>query len=224
MKNLTELFNAHNERLLFKWNHYIEHYERHFSKFVGEEISILEIGVANGGSLQLWKKYFGSKSFIVGIDIDEKCKFNEDQIIVEIGSQTNLNFLNHIVKKYGPFDIIIDDGSHMQKDIRKTFNFLYNHLKNGGVYVLEDLHCAYFPSYQGGYKSPNNFIEYMIGFIHDINFRYIKEFFYSKKINNLKSLCFYDSIIFLEKEIEIDRYVEVIGEGTYKKLFPRDIF
>jgi SAM-dependent methyltransferase len=224
MKNLIDIFKSHNQKIVCKWNHYLEHYERHFHKYVNKEISILEIGVENGGSLQLWKKYFGNKCSIVGIDIDEKCKYEEEQIKVEIGDQSDLNFLNFIVNTYGPFDIIIDDGSHMQKHIQKTFNYLYDYLKEDGVYVIEDVHCSYFSSFQGGVKTPTNFVNYLLTFIHDINFRYIKEFFYTKKLNNLKSICFYDSLIFIEKEKEIDRYVEVIGKDTYKKLTPEDIF
>lgn len=224
MKSLINIFQSHDQRVVCKWNHYLEHYERHFQKYVNQKISILEIGVEAGGSLQLWKKYFGEKCNIVGVDINPECKFEEEQIKVEIGDQSDLTFLKFIVDKYGPFDIIIDDGSHIQSHIQKTFHYLYNHLKDNGVYVIEDVHCSYFSSFQGGIKSPLNFVNYLLSFIHDINFRYIKEFFYTKKINHLKSICFYDSLIFIEKEDEIDRYVEVIGKDTYKKLTPNDIF
>ena len=224
MESLLDLFQGHSGREVCKWHHYLEHYERHFASFVGKPISILEIGVESGGSLQLWKRYFGKEASIVGIDIDALRKFQEEQIVVEIGGQSDIKFLQYIVDTYGPFDIIIDDGSHKQKDIRKTFDFLYSHLKEGGVYVIEDLHCSYFPTFQGGLVSPNNFVSYLSDLVHDLNFRYIREFFYAKKFSGLKSLCFYDSMIFLEKEAELDRYVEVRGKDVYRKLLPSDIF
>lgn len=224
MSSLQSLFKTHSGRPVCKWIHYLEHYERHFSRFVGKPISVLEIGVEAGGSLQLWKNYFGGGAEIVGVDLDSDCQFSEDQITVKIGHQTDLSFLRSVVESYGPFDIIIDDGSHKQKDIRKTFEFLYQHLKQDGVYVVEDLHCAYFNAFQGGLVSPNNFVQYLAGFVHDINFRYIQEFFYSRKLPGLKSICFYDSMVFIEKEPEIERFVEVRGEGVYRKLTPKEIF
>ena len=224
MTSLQSLFENHTGRSVCKWVHYIEHYERHFARFVGKPVNILEIGVENGGSLQLWKRYFGQEATIVGVDIDKNRYFTEDQITVEIGDQTDLVFLKKIIDSYGSFDIIIDDGSHKQKDIKKTFEFLYHHLAYNGVYVIEDLHCAYFSSFQGGVAASNNFVQHLSKFVDDINFRYIREFFYNRKLVGLKSLCFYDSMAFIEKEPDIDRFVEVRGKGIYKKLTPKEIF
>ena len=225
MKNLTELFDSHNDKIIYKWTHYLELYERYLSKFRNRSISILEIGVSTGGSLQLWKKYFGKNCNIVGIDIDQNCKYEEPQIKVEIGDQTNKKFLKYIVDTYGPFDIVIDDGSHIQNHIRTSFDFLYDYVKYDGVYVIEDTHTAYINSCNGGLKSPLNIIHYISKFVDDIHFRYIKDLFYIKKIKNIKSISFYDSIIFIEKENEENnnRCAKMIGKNFYKKLTQNDV-
>lgn len=223
MTTITTLFDQHDQRGINKWRHYLEIYERHFNKFVGKKISILEIGVEGGGSLQLWKKYFGKECNIIGIDIDPKCKYEEEQITVEIGDQTDIKFLQYIVDTYGPFDIIIDDGSHMQKHIHKSFQFLYQHVKENGLYLIEDTHCCYLKHFQGGFKHPLNMVDFFTGFIHDLNFRYIKDFFYSKKLDNLKSLCFYDSLIFIEKEKEEERFIEIKGKNVYKRVTVEEV-
>ena len=92
--DLYTIFNQHTDRSTGKWGHYLEVYERHFEQFRGKELHILEIGVAAGGSLQIWKKYFGDKAYIYGIDTDDYCKnYEEDRIKIFIGDQANKLFL-----------------------------------------------------------------------------------------------------------------------------------
>ncbi|HMH33204.1 MAG TPA: hypothetical protein VK543_09260, partial [Puia sp.] len=74
MNDLEKYFNSNTKRRIFKWHHYFEIYDRHFSRFRNKEINILEIGVLHGGSLQMWKEYFGPKAKIYGIDINPECK------------------------------------------------------------------------------------------------------------------------------------------------------
>lgn len=198
MKTITEIFDEHNDRQTSKWVHYLEIYERHFCKFVGTSVKVLEIGVEDGGSLQMWKKYFGKNCEITGIDTLPKCKYEEEQIRVEIGSQNDINFLQEIDQKYGPFDIIIDDGSHIQMDVLNTFSFLYPKLNMGGVYIIEDLHTAYFQGYGGGITSPFNFISILSKYIHDVNVDFIQEP-YTTTLMNIKSINFYNSMVVLEK-------------------------
>jgi SAM-dependent methyltransferase len=198
MKKLINLFNEHDGKVIHKWIHYLEIYERYFEKFVGTPVKILEIGVENGGSLQLWKKYFGDKCEIIGIDVNEKVIFEEPQIKIEIGSQSDLDFLTHINDKYGEFDIIIDDGSHMQLDVLTTFSFLYSKLKRGGVYCVEDTHSAYLRTYSGGITSPFNFISISSRLVHDTNVEFIQEP-YTPTLNDLKSIGFYNSMVVFEK-------------------------
>jgi len=204
MKKLFDIFNNGTTKPLLKWSHYFEIYERYFERFVDTPVRILEIGVQDGGSLQMWKEYFGKQSIIVGIDINPIYKYEEEQIYVEIGNQSDIDFLNNVVEKYGNFDIIIDDGSHNQLDILKSFSFLYPKLNNNGVYLVEDLHTSYWKDYSGGITSPFNFVSIASNFIHDTNIQHMREQ-YTPHIPDLKSISFYDSIIVFEKEKQAKR-------------------
>lgn len=196
---LSEVFYSHTGRFSYKWKHYFDYYDRHLGRFVGKKFNLLEIGTHCGGSLQIWKKYFGPGVKVVGIDIDPRTKFEEPQIFTEIGSQSDPKFLSMICQKYGPFDVIVDDGSHLQQDIMSSFAFLYPKLADGGVYVVEDTHTSLWSEYNGGIKNPNNFVEIASRFAMDVNREFAQEH-YPISIPDLKEICFYNSMIFLEKK------------------------
>jgi hypothetical protein len=163
-------FQTNDARVTHKWTHYFQAYENHFSRFRGQSVTILEIGCGAGGSLQMWKRYFGPHAQIVGIDITEGCaSFEEDQIAVRIGSQSDTAFLDALLAEFGPFDIVLDDGSHRMDDISTTFAHLYPTLPLTGVYMVEDLHTAYRPSFGGGLGEPASFIEISKGLIDELN-------------------------------------------------------
>jgi hypothetical protein len=131
-----------------KWSHYFSVYEKVFASRRGESLRILEIGVFGGSSLKLWRQYFShADTLIVGIDIRPSCiAFDApaDGIRVRIGSQDDPVFLTRVLEEFGPFDIIIDDGSHQSSHMIKSFNILYGDgLKDGGIYLVEDLHANY---------------------------------------------------------------------------------
>lgn len=123
---------------------YLDVYEQYFSPLRYEDINILEIGVSRGLSLKTWKEYFPNAN-IFGMDIDSDCKQHEDErISIEIGSQVDKNALQNISDKAnGEFDIIIDDGSHVNKYTLESFNFLFQKVKKGGIYAIEDLRQSY---------------------------------------------------------------------------------
>ena len=128
-------FNHHFGRRIDKWRHYFDIYDRHFDRFRGTAPRVLEIGVDHGGSLQVWRKYFGQDALIVGVDIDPRCKeYEEAGIQVEIGDQANAGFLATL----GEFDIVIDDGSHRLIDQITSFQALWPKTKS--VYLIEDCH------------------------------------------------------------------------------------
>jgi 23S rRNA U2552 (ribose-2'-O)-methylase RlmE/FtsJ len=207
MKSLFEIFKKDITKPSTKWLHYFDVYEKHVSKYRNKNIKILEIGVEYGGSLQMWKKYFGPNCSIIGIDINKDFKYEEDQIIVEIGNQADTEFLEKVVKQYGPFDIIIDDGGHYQDAILTSFFFLYPFLNLNGCYIIEDLHTSYFEAYQGGLNSKINVISKLSEFVHDVNSEFINiRESYNKTLDNISSICFYNSMIVIEKETLKDKY------------------
>ena len=126
---------------------FIQLYEKYFTGLKDLEINILEIGVENGDSLRIWREFFTNAN-ICGIDILKK-DFKINDVDIQQGDQSDQVFLKTIVDKYKNFDIIIDDGSHQSKHIIKSFNYLFTHLNENGIYVIEDLQTSYFPRYGG---------------------------------------------------------------------------
>jgi cyclopropane fatty-acyl-phospholipid synthase-like methyltransferase len=125
---------------IWKWRHYFPVYERHFQRFRGQAVRVLEIGIYSGGSLGMWVSYFGSRCQIIGVDIEPSCRVYEtEQIQIEIGDQSDRNFWRSFRERIPPVDIIIDDGGHLPKQQRVTLEELLTHLNPGGVYLCEDI-------------------------------------------------------------------------------------
>ena len=187
-------------RHMSKWPKYFSLYDRHFSSFVGKRVNVWEIGVCGGGSLQMWKKFFGPRATIVGIDIEPNFYFEEDQIHVHIGSQSDTEFLSGLVNKYGPPDVLIDDGSHTQTDLHVTFKFLYPLMKRKSVYFIEDTHTAYWKEYGGRLLQDGTIVESSKRLIDELTGRHfcgITDFTLTTK-----GIHFYDSVIVFEKEYD----------------------
>ena len=123
-------------------HNYIEKYEMFFEGNRDQKIKIFEIGVDKGHSVKMWKEYFPNAE-IYAIDIVDKTEYQEDRITIGIGSQNDPEFLNNFNEQYGPFDIIIDDGSHINSDMTFSFNHLFPLLNAGGLYIVEDIHASY---------------------------------------------------------------------------------
>jgi len=221
MNDLEQYFRSNNKRLIHKWNHYFDVYDRHFSKYRGKEITILEIGVSQGGSLQMWKDYFGDKAKIFGIDIDPRCKqLEEDNIKIFIGSQSDRNFLRDVKKNIPMVDILIDDGGHTMTQQIVSYEELFEHIKEDGVYLCEDLHTSYWLNYGGGHKRRGTFIEYSKNFIDYLNAHHSEQ--RSLKVNeftnSVSSIHYYDSIVVIEKRKMQKHYHEKTGYISFDSL------
>ena len=137
-----------------------------------EPINILEIGVLQGHSLLTWREYYPNAK-VIGIDINPECKNHEDidnNIFVEIGSQDDPDFLKYVIDKFGPFDMILDDGSHMNSHIIFSFLNLIDSLKSEGVYIVEDSCTSYWEEYEGGFRKSGTAIEFFKNMVDDVNF------------------------------------------------------
>jgi hypothetical protein len=132
-----------------KWHHYFEIYEELLAPYRDRPIKLLEIGVFKGGSLNMWSRYLHPDSTIVGIDIKDKVEVDfADNVHFRLGHQADANFLNEVIEEFGPFDVIIDDGSHLSIDQAGTFIHLFrNGMGRKGLYVVEDMHAAYWRRY-----------------------------------------------------------------------------
>lgn len=188
MNDLEKYFRQNNNRLIHKWIHYFEIYDRHFSRFRNREIIILEIGISQGGSLQMWKNYFGGRAKIYGIDINPKCtEFEEENVEIFIGSQSDRKFLRQIKMSIPKIDILIDDGGHTMTQQIVTYEELFDHVKDNGVYLCEDLHTSYGMQFGGGHKRNGTFIEYSKNFIDFLNA-------YHSEQKSLKANVFTESV------------------------------
>jgi cephalosporin hydroxylase len=168
---LWQDFMTHDGKLVHKNAHYFPIYERHFAPWRNRSVTFLEIGVARGGSLALWQRFFGPLSKIIGIDILEKRSKAAEApgIFVRIGDQSDENFLQSIIDEFGVPDVVLDDGSHQMEHIVKTFNFLYPKMPKNSIYLVEDLHTAYWKEYGGGVDNPDTFINLTKKFIDRLN-------------------------------------------------------
>lgn len=207
---LARYFFANPGRQIRKWHHYFDIYHRHFESFRGRSPVVLELGVDHGGSLQMWKQYFGPGARIVGVDIEPRCRqYEEDQISVLIGDQADRAFLAEVRRRLPRVDILIDDGGHTMQQQIATFEELYAHVQPNGVYVCEDMHTSLWPQYGGGYRQPGAFLEYSKNLIDrlyawhstDQDALAVDEF-----TRSTHALHFYDSMLVIEKRpVELPR-------------------
>jgi len=151
-----------------KWLHYLPVYESVIDR--SRPIRMLEIGVFHGGSLRMWREYLHPQSVIVGIDIDPNCKQFEDpenNVHVRIGGQQDATFLQEVNSEFGPFDVILDDGSHMTSHMVESFRSLFaSALAERGVYIAEDAHSNYWKSYRDSSMSFVDFIGVLVDAMH----------------------------------------------------------
>lgn len=196
-----------------KWgsHYYTKHYQNLLQHLRNKEINLLEIGVGGyenpewgGGSLRMWKAFF-TKGKIVSFDIYDKTHLSEKRIVIEQGSQIDEEFLLELNKKHGPFDVIIDDGSHINSHVISTFNILYPLLKENGYYLIEDVQTSYFPEYGGDSNNLDNkktIMGYFKSILDSVNHQEIlgKRDGEPSFFKEIYSITFIHNLIFLNKK------------------------
>ena len=206
--NLLEAAKQRKNGTLSKWKNYFQEYDTYLAEYRDRPIRIMEIGVQGGGSLSMWKEYFPNAK-IVGVDIDDCSRFKTEDISIFQGDQADPTFLASIP---GEFDIIIDDGGHTMRQQQVSFRELFPRLKEGGMYVIEDLHTSYWPEFGGGgCKSTMEFLKGLVDGIHDWARKSHRASFFRGKLRHfhiarepkesgIRSITFADSICFIKKE------------------------
>ena len=195
-------FYENTDSAVHKWRNYLGVYDRHLSRYRGSHARILEIGVFRGGSLAMWRQYFGGKAVIFGVDIDPSCsRFNGKDGQVRIGSQADPYFFRNVVEEMGGVDVVIDDGSHVASHQRTSFETIFPLVDDQGIYICEDTHTAYWRGhFEGGYRRSSNFIETTKRLVDDL---YVD--FHGKKQSvanahrTILSISFYNSMVVIEK-------------------------
>ena len=194
MKSSFELFNEINEFSL-KHKKYFEVYDQIFSKYRNKNITFVEIGVLNGGSLKLWKKFFGDQSRIIGIDLNPECKkFEEDGIEIFIGDQSNEVFWNNFYKEVGKIDILLDDGGHTNIQQVITTVKSINNINDGGILVVEDTHTSYMKEFSNPGKT--SYISFSKKIIDDVNYTFPKLGSFKYSFNqSVYSIQYFESFV-----------------------------
>jgi SAM-dependent methyltransferase len=223
---LEELFDRGTGERCSKWRHYFEIYERYLARFRGTECSYLEIGVAKGGSLDLFQEYLGDRARIVGVDMNPDCKRHaRDGIEVLIGDQADPAFMNGAVAPKGPFDIIIDDGGHIPDQQLVSFFALFPQLKEGGIYLVEDLHTTFWLGGQAS-RFGINFYDFARGLtekltLYHVDQRLMERYqtpreqrtggvsFQNFAASDIFGIHFYDSVIVFEKRKRLEPLSEL---------------
>ena len=205
---LKSYINSHKEgKGILKWDHYFDIYHQHFKKFVGHEVHILEIGVFSGGSLEMWRDYFGSGCHIYGVDIQEECKMYESEYTnIFIGDQADHKFWKLFKDKVPVVDILIDDGGHQAEQQIVTLEEMLPHLSPGGIYFCEDIHGSY-----------NDFASYLHGLINSLNdmIQLSESGISPTQFQSwIKSMHFYPYVTVIEKAERPEEKIVATGHGT----------
>lgn len=190
-----------------KWNGYFEIYERHLNHFRDKPVTLVEIGVQGGGSLEMWGKYLGPDARIIGIDLDPNCQnleYTNPNIKVITGDQADPIFWNEFLSKVGNIDILLDDGGHVMNQQVTSFECVFPRLPVGSVYICEDCHTSYWPDYDGGLGKPGSFIEYSKSIIDTLNINWINTPTddlrrLAQLTHGLTDISFYNSVVVFEK-------------------------
>src|SRR6185295_1187476 len=156
-KTLEQFYADHVGKVSDKWSLYLNEYDRILGAYRNKPVRLLEIGIQNGGSLEIWSKYFPHAQKLVGCDINPGCAglSYEDPRIAVVVRDANSDAAQAAILRHAPvFDVILDDGSHRSSDIVKSFARYFPHLTDDGVYIAEDLHCSYWEDFEGGLFDP----------------------------------------------------------------------
>lgn len=192
-------------------------YEKYMREKKNTKVNILEIGVGGwshkkgysdpfkgGESLKMWRDYFKNGK-VYGLDIFKKELNLGNRVKIFQGSQDDRRILSKIIKQSGKLDYIVDDGSHLYKDVVFSFNYLFNNLKNGGFYFIEDIQTSYLREFGGdGFylQNKNTIINYFKEIIDKINHKEIENPFYEidEIAKNVTEVHFYHNLIVIKKE------------------------
>ena len=205
--------------LVNKWLHYFDIYDQHFKRYRNGPVRMLEIGVYHGGSLNMWKDYFGDGLQLIGVDINPRAKtFEAPGVAVRIGDQSDPEFLKQLRDEFGQVDIVLDDGGHSCLQQITSYRALYDMVAPDGVYMVEDVHTSYWQEYGGGLKRPDSFLEFSKQWIDELNSFHVREWKpeeFTSLARSARSVTFYDSIVAVEKRPKSPPVAKMTGRMSF---------
>lgn len=206
------LFDIYNRTpyLSIKHDSYFQVYEEVLSRFVDREFTFVEVGVLNGGSLFMWREYFGPRARIIGIDLNPAARrWEQEGFEIFIGSQSDPRFWEAFYSSVGEIDVLVDDGGHTNRQQIVCFHEAVSHVRNGGVILVEDVHASYLSEF--GNPSRHSFIRFVAHIVDRLNSRSsqlrVADDAYSEQIYSVS--CYESIVVF-----HIDRQRCFIGRPT----------
>lgn len=223
-KTLQQLYAEHKGKVSDKWSSYLTKYESLLNEYRHKPIRLFEIGIQNGGSLEIWSTFFSNPTVLIGCDINPDCAqlvYDNPCIKLIVGDANAPHTYEQIIQQSAQFDIVIDDGSHTSSDIIKSFCLFFPHVVEGGIYIVEDIHCSYWDSYEGGISNPYSSISFFKRLVDVVNHEFwetnkdtsniLNKFFKEYNCNidaavlsQIHSVEFINSICIIRKASEAD--------------------
>lgn len=196
-----------------KHSSYFATYERLFSSYKGKPITFIEVGVLNGGSLFMWRKFWGENARIIGVDMNPGAKkWEAEGFEIFIGDQSDKNFWNEVFGQVGKVDILLDDGGHTFEQQIVTYHCALPHIKDGGLLVVEDTHTSYMRDFGG--PSSRSFVSFAKNIADGIHYRSDKVA--KKKFETqVEAVSFHESIVafFIERNLAGEKSTPVVNDG-----------
>lgn len=192
--NLREIYESV-PYLSIKYDTYFPVYEALLQKYVDREVTVVEVGVFNGGSLFMWRKFFGPKARIIGIDLNpDACEWEKHGFEIYIGDQSSDTFWIELFQKIGKVDVLIDDGGHTNRQQIVTSHYAIQNINDGGVLIVEDVHTNYFREF--GNPSNYSFVNFAHKIVDGVNSRsYALRQTYAQYSSRVYSLSFFESMV-----------------------------
>ena len=171
METLREIYQRHEGKVSQKWDLFLDVYDSALSYLRDKPVNYVEAGVQNGGSLEIAAKYFARALSVTGVDPDPRCAaltFDDPRIAVVNRPINTAAAAREVLARGSPVHVFVDDGSHLSLDVIMGFLNWFPAIAPGGIYIAEDLHCAYRPDYMGGIDAPNSmeFFKTLVDCVH----------------------------------------------------------
>lgn len=238
-RNFREIFSSHQGKYSDKWDSYLDVYDLVLASLRDKPIRLLEIGVQNGGSLEIWDKYFPAAQKILGCDVNPQCsllQYNNPKIKIIIGDAASVETKEEIKLESGSLSLILDDGSHTSRDIIQTFISLFPLLDANGTYMVEDTHCSYWLEWGGGLNSEISSISFFKSLADVVNFEHwglggLRSDVFSRfgftispemeeSLGHIQSVNFFNSICVITKQSRPVNVGPRVGAGILKTVDP----
>lgn len=192
--NLREIYDSV-PYLSIKYDSYFPAYEALLQKYVDRYVTIVEVGIFNGGSLFMWRKFFGPKARIIGIDLNPDAReWEKHGFEIYIGDQSSDTFWAELFQKIGKVDVVIDDGGHTNRQQIVTSHYAIQNINDGGLLIVEDVHTNYFREF--GNPSRYSFVNFAHRIVDGVNSRaYSLRRTYGQYSSRVYSVSFFESMV-----------------------------